>query len=367
MKLTLISSSLEAGGAEQVMSIVANYWAARGWQITLLTFDNGSEPPFYDLDSRINHRALGMDVSKIDPLMARFGNFGQLGILKKAIAGSHPKVVISFVNQTNIVTLLACRGLKVPTIVCEDVYPGFGGLTKSWEKLQKWVYRRANLITVQTHAALYFFPAFEGYSTSVMPHPIAIPESEPIVSQLYTDDRYLLAIGKLIPQTGFDLLIKAFAKICKDHPKWTLTILGEGKMRSELEALRSTYGLDDRIYLPGTVKNTAAYLRKADLFVLSSRFEGFPVSLCDAMACGVPAIATDCLSGPREIIHNGIDGMLVVPENIDALAAGLDLLMSDPVKRQYFSHYAPKVLDRFGLEQVMGLWNNAIEEVTHRG
>jgi GalNAc-alpha-(1->4)-GalNAc-alpha-(1->3)-diNAcBac-PP-undecaprenol alpha-1,4-N-acetyl-D-galactosaminyltransferase len=367
MKLTLISSSLRAGSAEQVMSIVANYWANRGWQITLLTFDDGSEPPFYDLDRRISHRALGMDISKIDSNLARFGNFGQLGVLKKAIVASRPEVVISFVNQTNIVTLLACRGLKVATIVSEHVYPAYGELNKAWQKLQKRTYRRADLITVQTHSALSFFPAFEGYNTSVMPNPIAIPESEPIESRLYTDDRHLLAVGKLIPQKGFDLLIKAFAQICHQHPEWTLTILGEGVMREELEALTVAFGLEERIYMPGTVKNVSAFLRKADLFALSSRFEGFPVTLCDAMACGVPVIATDCLSGPREIIHNGTDGMLVVSENVDALASGMDILMSDPVKRQYFSHYAPKVLDRFGLEQVMNLWNNAIKDVTYRG
>jgi GalNAc-alpha-(1->4)-GalNAc-alpha-(1->3)-diNAcBac-PP-undecaprenol alpha-1,4-N-acetyl-D-galactosaminyltransferase len=366
MKLTLISSSLRAGSAEQVMSIVANYWANRGWQITLLTFDDGSEPPFYDLDRRISHRPLGMDVTKIDPLLARLGNFGQLGVLKKAIVASRPDVVISFVNQTNIVTLLACRGLKVPTIVSEHVYPAYGELTKAWQRLQKYSYRKANLITVQTHSALSFFPAFEGYNTSVMPNPIAIPESEPIESRLYTDDRHLLAVGKLIPQKGFDLLIKAFAQISNGHPEWTLTILGDGEMREELEALIVAFGLDERIYMPGTVKNVAAYLRKADLFALPSRFEGFPVTLCDAMACGVPVIAADCLSGPREIIHNGTDGMLVVPDNVDALASGIDILMSDPVKRQYFSHYAPKVLDRFGLEQVMSLWNNAIKDVTYR-
>jgi GalNAc-alpha-(1->4)-GalNAc-alpha-(1->3)-diNAcBac-PP-undecaprenol alpha-1,4-N-acetyl-D-galactosaminyltransferase len=366
MKLTLISSSLRAGSAEQVMSIVANYWANRGWQITLLTFDDGSEPPFYDLDRRISHRPLGMDVTKIDPLLARVGNFGQLGVLKKAIVASRPDVVISFVNQTNIVTLLACRGLKVPTIVSEHVYPAYGELNKAWQRLQKYSYRKANLITVQTHSALSFFPAFEGYNTSVMPNPIAIPESEPIESRLYTDDRHILAVGRLIPQKGFDLLIKAFAQICHQHPEWTLTILGDGEMREELEALTVAFGLEERIYMPGTVKNVAAYLRKADLFALSSRFEGFPVTLCDAMACGVPVIAADCLSGPREIIHNGTDGMLVVPENVDALASGIDILMSDPVKRQYFSHYAPKVLDRFGLEQVMSLWNNAIKDVTYR-
>ncbi len=366
MKLTLISSSLRAGGAERVMSIVANYWAARGWKVTLLTFDDGDEPPFYDLDRRIKHNSLGIGEKSIDSIFALPGNLGRIGTLKKAILNSKPNVVISFVNRTNILTLLACRGLKIPTIVSEHVYPAFGELTKFEQILQKRYYRRASLVTVPTHSALSFFPLGEGYNTSVMPNPIAVPESPPIESQLYTDDRHLLAVGPLIPQKGFDLLIQAFAQICGRHPEWTLTILGEGEMRPELEELQFQLGLEERVYMPGIVKNVDAYIRKADLFALSSRFEGFPMALCEAMACGVPVIASDCLSGPREIIHNGTDGMLVVSENIDAMASGLDLLMSDPVKRQYFSHYAPKVLDRFGLEKVMGMWSSAIKQVTRK-
>jgi GalNAc-alpha-(1->4)-GalNAc-alpha-(1->3)-diNAcBac-PP-undecaprenol alpha-1,4-N-acetyl-D-galactosaminyltransferase len=365
MKITLISSSLNVGGAERVMSIIANYWAARGWPITILTFDDGSTPPFYDFDKRIEIRPLGIEIRTDYSIAAFKHNLRQIQLLKKAIVASRPDVAISFVNTTNIMTLLACWRLKVPTIVSEHVHPSFSGLGRIAQLLQKWTYRRASLVTVQTHSSLAFFPS-DRYDTIVIPNPVAIPESEPIESQLFTDDRHLLAIGKLIPQKGFDLLIKAFAQICEAHPEWTLTILGEGEMRGELEDLCLELGVEDLVFMPGVVKNVDAHLRKADIFALSSRFEGFPVTLCEAMACGVPVIATDCLSGPREIIHNGIDGLLVVVDNLDAIAAGLDLLMSDPVKRQYFSHHAPQVLDRFGVEPVMTLWSNAIKQVMER-
>jgi GalNAc-alpha-(1->4)-GalNAc-alpha-(1->3)-diNAcBac-PP-undecaprenol alpha-1,4-N-acetyl-D-galactosaminyltransferase len=366
MKITLISSSLKVGGAERVMSIIANYWAARDWQITILTFDDGVTPPFYDLDKRIEHRCLGLKLRDGYSIAALSHNLRQIGILKKAIVASRPQVVISFVNTTNILTLLACWRVDVPTIVCEHVYPAFGGLGKVAKFLQKWTYRRATSITVQTHSGLVFFPASQGYETLVVPNPVALPESEAIESQLYTDDRHILAVGKLIHQKGFDLLIKAFAQVCDTHPEWTLTILGEGEMRAELEQLCVKLQLAERVYMPGVVKNIDAHLRKADIFALSSRFEGFPVTLCEAMACGVPAIAADCLSGPREIVHNGVDGLLVVPDNVDALAVGLDLLMSDPDKRQYFSHYAPRVVERFGIEPVMAIWDGAIRQVIDR-
>jgi GalNAc-alpha-(1->4)-GalNAc-alpha-(1->3)-diNAcBac-PP-undecaprenol alpha-1,4-N-acetyl-D-galactosaminyltransferase len=139
--------------------------------------------------------------------------------------------------------------------------------------------------------------------------------------------------------------------------------LGEGEMRAELEDLCSQLRLKDVVRMPGTMKNIDPYLRKADIFALTSRFEGFPVTLGKAMACGVPVIATDCRSGPREMIHHDVDGLLVAPGNVDALAMGLDALMSDPAKRQQFAHYAPRIIDRFGTDRVMGTWNSAIKQV----
>ena len=364
MKLTLVSSSLNVGGAERVLSTMANYWAAIGWQITILTFDDGAEPPFYDLDRRIDLHSLGIisqDGFKFSVPSISY-NLRRIQVLKQAIVASQPDLVISFVNTTNIMTLLACRGLKVKTIVSEHVHPTFAQLNKATQLLQQWTYQQADLVTVQTHAALSFFPT-DRYKTFVIPNPVVLPKSTPIQSQLYTDDRHLLAIGKLIPQKGFDLAIKAFAQIAQKYPEWTLTILGEGEMRSELEDLCAELELEDRVFMPGVVKNIDSHLRKADVFILPSRFEGFPVTLCEAMACGVPVIASNCLSGPREIIHEGIDGMLVKPDSVTALTIGLTQLISDPGKRQYFSHHAPKVLDRFGVEPVMATWQRAIEQV----
>jgi GalNAc-alpha-(1->4)-GalNAc-alpha-(1->3)-diNAcBac-PP-undecaprenol alpha-1,4-N-acetyl-D-galactosaminyltransferase len=363
MKLTLISSSLEVGSIERVVSIIANYWATRGWKITILTLDDGLSQPFYDLDRQIDLLPLGIKGLDTSGFAAIRSNLRKIGILRKAIVTSRPDVVISFVNMTNILTLLACWGLKIKTIAIEDVYPTFGGLNKVAKFLQKLTYRWANLIGVQTHSALSFFPVSEGYNTYILPHPVEIPSSETIESRINTDDRYLLAVGKLTHQKGFDILIKAFAQICDRHPDWNLTILGEGEMRSDLENLCTELNLNDVVHLAGNVKNIDAYFHKADIFASASRFEGFPLALGEAMACGVPVISTDCHSGPREMIHDGIDGILVVSENVNALAAGLDLLMSDPVKRQYLSHHAPKILKRFGVKRAMSTWTNAVKQV----
>jgi GalNAc-alpha-(1->4)-GalNAc-alpha-(1->3)-diNAcBac-PP-undecaprenol alpha-1,4-N-acetyl-D-galactosaminyltransferase len=142
--------------------------------------------------------------------------------------------------------------------------------------------------------------------------------------------------------------------------------LGEGSMRAELEALRAQLGLVECVHLPGSVKNVDAHLRQAELFVMPSRFEGFPMALCEAMACGLPVLAADCLSGPREIVRDGVDGILIPVKDVDALAAGLDRLMGDPAQRQQLAQAAPQVLDRFGLERVMDMWIDTIKQVVDR-
>jgi GalNAc-alpha-(1->4)-GalNAc-alpha-(1->3)-diNAcBac-PP-undecaprenol alpha-1,4-N-acetyl-D-galactosaminyltransferase len=362
MKVTLVIYALEAGGAERVMSIVANYWATQGWKVTLIILADATKPAFYQLASEIELHHLGIIGDSPNLLALLRTGWSRIEILRSAIVASQPDAVISFLNTVNVLTLIACRNLKIPTIVSEHIYPEFADVNLVWRLLMKWTYRWADRVTLLTQNALPFYPASQGYRSIVIPNPVLTPDPDTTTERLIPTPS-LIAMGRLRPQKGFDLLLAAFAKVRSKYPDWHLTILGEGSMRSELEALRAQLGLCECVHMPGSVKNVNAHLRQADLFVMPSRFEGFPMALCEAMACGLPVLAADCLSGPRDIIREGVDGILVPIEDVDALATGLDRLMGNPTERRQLAQAAPQVLERFGLERVMDIWTDTVKQV----
>jgi GalNAc-alpha-(1->4)-GalNAc-alpha-(1->3)-diNAcBac-PP-undecaprenol alpha-1,4-N-acetyl-D-galactosaminyltransferase len=365
MKVTLVIYGLGGGGAERVMSILANYWVEHGWDVNLIMFVDPTQGAFYKLDPRIRLESLGIAGDSGNPIRAIKNAVHRVKVLRQAIVASQPDVVISFMNAVNVYTILACWRSKIPTIVSEHIYPGATDANKIWQLIMSWAYRYADLVTVLTHNALPFYPASKGYRSIVMPNPVVAPTKQAGANRS-SPHPSLIAIGRLSPQKGFDLLMKAFANIKDKYPDWQITILGEGPMRAELEELRSQLQLTDRVHLPGLVTNVPDYLSQADLFVMPSRFEGFPMALCEAMVCGLPVLAADCLSGPREIVEDGINGILVATEDVDALTVGLDKLMSDPAKRAQIAQNAPQILDRFGIDRVMGIWAEAIDRVIAR-
>jgi GalNAc-alpha-(1->4)-GalNAc-alpha-(1->3)-diNAcBac-PP-undecaprenol alpha-1,4-N-acetyl-D-galactosaminyltransferase len=360
VRITLIIHAIGGGGAERVMSIVANYWAQHGNNVTLITLAEAERPILYQIDPAIKINQIGVigDAPSFGDLLLT--GWQRIRKVRSAIVNSNPDIVISFMNTANVITLTACRGLKIPIIVSDHIYPGREDANWIWQQMMKIAYKWADRVTVLTQNALPFYPAEAGYRAIVMPNPILAPEIDRQIPR-FLPPNSTIAIGRLHPQKGFDLLIQAFAKIHDRHPDWQLTILGEGDERANLESLRDRLGMTASIHLPGRVNNVNDYLAQADLFALPSRFEGFPMALCEAMAIGTPVVAFNCLSGPADIIDDGIDGVLVPPEDIDAFAEALDRLMSDPELRSHLATNAPQILERFGVEQVMQMWLNAIK------
>jgi glycosyltransferase involved in cell wall biosynthesis len=172
--------------------------------------------------------------------------------------------------------------------------------------------------------------------------------------------RTVIAVGRLSREKGVDLLLHAFARAALPLSAWQLVILGDGPERPALEAQIRVLGLQHNVLMPGVVADPERWLQHAELFVLSSRFEGFPNALLEAMSCGLAAVAFDCPSGPGEIIRNEHTGLLVPPADADALTAAIARLAQDPdLRRRLGTAAALDVAQRFNLNRVAALWEAA--------
>lgn len=381
MRITLVINSLEGGGAERVAATMANYWAERGREVAILTTHFGDASSCYGLHPRVTHLdlssprfdSLPTDLKVIVPLVGLISacsppertvltpTVTYILKLRGAILSTRPDLVISYIDRTNICVLSATHGLGLPVIVSEQCDPNETFIGEGWELLRRRLYPQASYVIVLTEESLSYFSSVAGIRGRIIPNaltPDVFSSSDELPQQ--KNGKTLLAMGRLDDLKGFDVLLSAFALVANKNPDWTLEIVGEGMARPHLESCVQEHGLGERVRMPGFTRRPFDAMRRADLFVLSSLEEGFGNVLVEAMACGLAVVSFDCPSGPRHIIRDGIDGVLVPPRDARAMAAALDHLMRDEAERQRLAANAPDVRERFGVERVMGMWEELI-------
>jgi glycosyltransferase involved in cell wall biosynthesis len=362
VKLLFFISSLQCGGAERVCATLSNHWADRGWEVILATFDDGSAAPFFPLSPRVRHVTLGLQRRSTGVVHSVVNNLRRLPRLRRLVRAERPERILSFIDATNVLALLAARGTGIPVVVSERIDPAHHPIPAPWRVLRRLTYPWAHAIAIQTRTAAAYFPPSWRSRIAVLPNPVPdVPPGAGEPAAPRPGRRTIVAMGRLERQKGFDLLIPSFASIARERPDWDLTILGEGGEREALEAQVERTGLTGRVALPGREPDAASVLRRADLFVLSSRYEGFPNALCEAMACGLPVISFDCPSGPSDIIRDGIDGRLVPAEDVSALGAAMFGLTGDEAVRRSLGARASEVAARFSLPKVAALWAGVLE------
>ncbi|MBU1248928.1 MAG: glycosyltransferase family 4 protein [Proteobacteria bacterium] len=361
LRLCLIISSLGSGGAERVLAQLANHWAEAGHHVSVLTLSGPEKPIFHTMAQEIHLRQLGVAENTIGIFAKITKLIHRRQTLRTRILAARPHVVISFLDTTNILTLLATRGLELPVIVCERTDPTAHDPGLFWRLLRRLCYPNAARIVVQTQAVFSRLSTSWRKRTIVIPNPIPHPGNAQLTPPPLPRP-VLLTVGRFTWEKGHDLLLGAFSRVTAAHPAWQLAILGDGPCRSALEAQTETLGLKDRVHFMGLVNNVSEYMFHADAFVLPSRYEGFPNALCEAMACGLPCIAFDCPSGPSEIIRHKIDGLLVSPGDISALALAMDDIMGNPEYRADLAARAPEICDRFSEHSVFSQWDSLVCE-----
>ncbi len=361
MHITLIISSLNSGGAQRILSELANLLVSKGYQLSLVTFASVSSVPFYPLDPSIHVIQLNQTYRQSLLFMRLKNNVMRIISLRKTIQKLNPDIILSFIDVTNITMLIASIGLKIPVLVSERTHPGYHKLPMIYQKIRQIFYPKATCVIVQTPSvANYFHDAgFGKLNLKIIPNVIPKPlYTKPAIS-VSAKVRNIVSVGRLCPFKGFDVLIQALSQLLSAHPYLTLTIYGEGYERLNLERLVHSLGLQAKILLPGAVQNIQEALLNADLFIFPSQYEGFPNALCEAMAVGLPVIASAC-SGNIDIIQDGIDGRLFPVGDVQALTKITLELLGDVAQRQRLAENAKQICDRFESDRIFKLWDEVI-------
>lgn len=357
--IALVISTMLHGGAARVMALLANEWAARGRAVTLITLDL-AENDVWALDARIDRVALHM-MSESSGLTQSIANGSKrVCALRRAIAASGAGVVVSFEDRTNILVRLATLGMRARIVLCERTDPTKHRLDAVWRLLRRLTYPLADALVVQTNALLAWGAAVMLGRARVHVVPNPARNMDPFARKPRDSARCIASVGRLYPEKGFDLLVEAFADLAGDFPGWRLVIAGDGAERDRLTGLAHARGIAERVRLAGWVAEPGELLAEASMFVMSSHYEGFPNALLEAMACALPVISTASV-GSMELISDGVNGLLVPPNDRAALVQAMRRVMADEQLRAELAKNAFSTARRYALDSIMEKWDALID------
>lgn len=380
MRITNVISHLGAGGAESVMALLSNHWVMGGNQVSVVIRSTEKLPAQkVELDPRVSMQRTLTSEGSENP-QRKVSKLAALMALRSAIMRTEPDVIIAYMDTTAVDTLLVTRGTGIPVIVTEHCDPRVRAIGQStvddraartgnnvrslvYGGLRRLLYPHAASVVCLTESAMSFFSQRVQKKGSVIPNPVISPPMAGRVP-LPTPTRRILFMGRLTTVKRLDRLLNAFSRTSFRDGGWYLELWGQGPEESRLIELSQRLGIQDRVALCGWTNDPYTVLRGAEIFVMSSETEGFPMALCQAMASGVPSISFDCPSGPRHIIRNNVDGILVPNGDIDALTGAMDYLMNNEAERARLAARAPEILDRFGCDKVFAQWERLFQRVT---
>lgn len=361
MKIVFINSHLGGGGAERVITLMANYWAEAGHEVYLMTLAKRSTPCAYPLHEKVN-RVSAQDNAKGRWALLKLFDF------RRNLAQLSPDVVISFQDETNILTRIVTIKLNCPLIIAERNHPEYLPLSWYYKIARRILYPLCDCLVVQTRSIHDWFSA-RGYSLpmKIIPNPILdVDDRVSLANEIQIGNNAIVTVGRLTKAKGHDRLIDIFKKVVQKRPEWKLYIAGEGPCRFKLEQRIAEYGIKGNLVLLGQVENPIAILKQAKIFVFTSYWEGFPNALCEAMAAGLAVVSFDCPSGPADIIEHEKNGMLIPKDDEDRFETALIALIEDCDMREGLGREAIKIKEKLSIGRIMEMWERVIIESVSR-
>lgn len=349
-KIYIVNATISHGGAERVISILANFLVEREYEISIFTWLD--MPVFYQLDEHVKVICIQKECNSHSLLKKMLW-------FRKYVSRNKPHILFSFLAIFNIVTLFSLIGVKVKTIVCERNDPRYTPFGKINRLLRNFMYNYADGILTQTENNKTYFSTKLQKKTTVIYNPILL-DSEIVGKSLTVHkNKTIISVARLTPQKNQQMLIEAFASFSKKYPDYDLVIYGEGSSRDFLVRLVKDLKIQNKVSFPGVVKNVFDYVQTADMFVLSSNFEGMPNTLLEAMCIGLPCISTK-VSGAVDLIKDGVNGFLVEIGNKKQMEERMCRLADSQELRSQMGREASKLYTHLNVDVICKKWENYI-------
>lgn len=362
-KIAFLINSLGKGGAEHVVVNLAEHFAGLGNEILLVT--SRVLPEEYEVTFSAKRRLLEEEIKG-----APFGRLGKIPArirgLKKIWREEKPDLVISFIGKMNLYAMLSAGKMDIPVILSVRSDPAREYPSVAQKKLAERLFRKAAGVIFQTEDAMTFFSKRVQEHSAVLPNAL----SESFIKSRYEGDRddEIIMVGRLDTNKNHAMLLRAFARLHGEYPSMKIKIYGGGLTGSDtrpmLEALAKELGIENKVHFMGRQSDVRMKIERARIFVLASGYEGMPNALLEAMATGLAVISTDCpCGGPRSVIRNGENGLLIPVGDTEALEEALRCILEHPELEERIGREAAKLAEELSPKKVCRQWQEQIESM----
>ncbi|MFP3888306.1 glycosyltransferase [Priestia filamentosa] len=357
-KIMFVIGILSNGGAERVISTLSKEMTNQGYEVSIVTIfgDNNK----YVSDKRIN----------LYPIKQKFSNkalraLSIVSMTRRLIKEKKPDLIISFDATINIYTILSCLGLKNKLIVSERNDPYQNPVNKNVRRLRDALYKFSDGFVFQTEDAKKYFTHNIQSKSVIIPNPII--DGLPLWDG-ENCEKTIITASRLTRQKNLPMLIDAYVNILNQFPSYKLKIFGVGELHDELTGRIGKLGLQDKILLPGFSTDIHEEIKKSNLFVISSNYEGISNSMLEALAIGVPVISTNSpIGGARMFIKNNHNGILTSVGDTNELSQAIEKVLSNPNLAMKMSQEARKIRQDLHPAKIAKTWIDYAREIYESG
>ncbi len=378
MKIFYIYTSLTTkGGADRVIIEKANWFVEHGYDVSFVTDSQMGRPPVFPLSSKVKLIDFGIDFNKqyVHNFFVRTFIYLKLmpiyrRKMKDLLLRERPDIVITTLGRdVSFITKIKDGSIKIGEAHTTKYFMrSFHLLEKRnifFKYLTKYFRWSMDRQIAKLDALVVLTPHHVDDWKGKVPVYV-IPNSLPFYpdQQSTCENKHAIAVGRYNDAKGYDYMIAAWEIVHQHHSDWTLDVYGSGELHDQVEEWVREKHLEKSIILHDPVDNIMEKYLESSICILSSRYEGFSMVLVEAMACGVPCVSFDCPYGPRNILSDGQDGLLIEYLNVQALAEGVCKLIEDKTLRKQLGHSSRKKVLRFSQEKIMNLWVDLFGELT---